>query len=80
MKELRFKANNGSEVWRAAFAFDPNREAIVLAAANKQGVDEKQFYKDLLHKANQRFDQHLRDLQARNVAPAGKGSRLKGHR
>lgn len=59
MKELRFKANNGAEVWRAAFAFDPNREAIILIAAAKQGVDEAKFYKDLLKKANKRFDQRL---------------------
>ena len=59
MKELRFKANNGAEVWRAAFAFDPNRAAIILVAAAKQGVDETKFYKDLLKKANKRFDQHL---------------------
>lgn len=51
MKELRFKANSGAEIWRAAFAFDPNQEAIVLVAADKQGVDEKKFYKDLLKKA-----------------------------
>ena len=63
MKELRFKANNGVEVWRAAFAFDPNREAIILVAAAKQGVDEGKFYRELLKKANARFDQHLKNIQ-----------------
>jgi hypothetical protein len=33
MKELRFDADNG--VWRVAFAFDPNREAILLVAGDK---------------------------------------------
>jgi hypothetical protein len=33
MKELRFEAADGE--WRAAFAFDPKREAIVLVAADK---------------------------------------------
>ena len=28
MKELRFEVHDG--VWRFAFAFDPNREAVVL--------------------------------------------------
>jgi hypothetical protein len=33
MKELRFAAANG--VWRVAFAFDPNRKAILLIAGDK---------------------------------------------
>lgn len=70
MKELRFSANNGAEVWRAAFAFDPKRHAIILVAADKQGVDEKKFYKDLLKKANKRFDQHLQDLKRLESAGA----------
>lgn len=63
MKELRFKANNGAEIWRAAFAFDPDRNAIILVAADKQGTDEDKFYKTLLKKANQRFDKHLQALK-----------------
>ncbi|WP_352915180.1 type II toxin-antitoxin system RelE/ParE family toxin [Mesorhizobium sp. M0915] len=31
MKELRFEASNGE--WRAAFAFDPERKALLLVAA-----------------------------------------------
>jgi hypothetical protein len=57
MKELRFKADNG--VWRVAFAFDPKRRAIVLIAGDKSGVSESRFYKTLIAKADQRFDQHL---------------------
>ena len=36
MKELRFTAAGG--VWRVAFAFDPERKAIVLVAGDKSGV------------------------------------------
>lgn len=64
MKELRFKANNGTEIWRAAFAFDPDRKAIILVAADKQGIDEDKFYKNLLKKANKRFDKHLENMKA----------------
>jgi len=63
MKELRFKANNGAEVWRAAFAFDPDRTAVILVAAAKQGVDEAAFYKRLLKIANKRFDQYLKNAK-----------------
>jgi hypothetical protein len=36
MKELRFKVAHG--VWRVAFAFDPERQAILLVAGNKAGT------------------------------------------
>ena len=62
MKELRFKAHNGSQVWRAAFAFDLQRRACVLVAGDKQGRDEKAFYKRLITTADKRFDAHLRKL------------------
>jgi hypothetical protein len=57
MKELRFNAADG--VWRTAFAFDPQRKAIVLVAGDKSGISEKRFYKDLIKKADARFDAHL---------------------
>ncbi len=57
MKELRFEADNG--VWRVAFAFDPKRRAILLVAGDKSGVGEKRFYRNLIAKADERFDGHL---------------------
>jgi hypothetical protein len=57
MKELRFTADDG--VWRVAFAFDPERRAIVLVAGDKAGVAQKRFYKSLIAKADQRFTDHL---------------------
>ncbi len=61
MKELRFKVNNG--VWRVAYAFDPQRQAIILVAGDKTGVSQKRFYKQLITKADQRFNDHLRQLK-----------------
>jgi hypothetical protein len=61
MKELRFNADDG--VWRVAFAFDPERKAIVLAAGDKVGVNQKKFYVALIEKADSRFDQHLGKLK-----------------
>ena len=57
MKELRFAAADG--VWRVAFAFDPNRKAILLVAGDKSGGSEKRFYRQLIQKADERFDAHL---------------------
>ena len=61
MKELRFSASQGE--WRVAFAFDPKREAILLAAGDKFGVGEKRFYRELIRKADDRFDAHLARLK-----------------
>ena len=61
MKELRFDADGG--VWRVAYAFDPEREAILLVAGDKSGGSEKKFYKRLIKRADARFDQHLAALE-----------------
>src|SRR4029077_8990401 len=57
MKELRFDAPEG--VWRVAFAFDPNRKAILLVAGDKSGSSERRFYRQLIEKADQRLDAHV---------------------
>jgi hypothetical protein len=63
MKELRFSAADGE--WRVAFAFDPKRKAILLIAGDKSGGSEKRFYKQLIVKADQRFDAHLSRLKSK---------------
>ena len=67
MKELRFSAHGGREVWRAAFAFDPDRAAIVLVAGEKQGRNQELFYKRLIKIADRRFDSHLRQAKAAKI-------------
>jgi hypothetical protein len=61
MKELRFSVDEG--VWRAAFAFDPTRKAIILVAGNKAGISTKRFYKQLMRIAEQRFNEHIFQLE-----------------
>src|SRR6185312_12096829 len=65
MKELRFDAADG--VWRLAFAFDPKRKAILLVAGDKSGGGEKKFYRELIRKADERFDAHLARLKAKDL-------------
>lgn len=65
MKELRFDADNG--VWRVAFAFDPEREAVLLVAGDKSGTSQKRFYKGLIKKADSRFDRHLETLKVQKT-------------
>jgi hypothetical protein len=57
MKELRCNAGGG--IWRVAFAFDSDRKAILLVAADKSGGSEKRFYRQLIARADERFDRHL---------------------
>jgi hypothetical protein len=40
----------------------PNK-AILLVARDKSGVSEKRFCRELIHKADQRFDKHLAQIK-----------------
>jgi hypothetical protein len=63
MKELRFDAAEG--VWRFAFAFDPHRKAIILCGGDKSGGSEDRFYRQLIAKADPRFESHIAALKKR---------------
>ena len=60
MKEMRFSAAGGE--WRVAFAFDPDRRAMLLVAGDKSGGSERRFYRELIRKADERFGRHLARL------------------
>ncbi|MBB3965508.1 type II toxin-antitoxin system RelE/ParE family toxin [Rhizobium metallidurans] len=61
MKEIRVKF--GRQLWRFAFAFDPAQSAIVLCGGDKQGVNQALFYKQLIRKADLRFDAWLKGVK-----------------
>jgi hypothetical protein len=56
-------------VWRTAFAFDPRRHGVLLAAGDKSGTSEKRFYRGLIATADARFDIHLERLKLAQKAP-----------
>lgn len=60
MKELRFRWRG--DQWRIAFAFDPERQAILLVGGDKRGADQRRFYDRLIAIADARFDEHLESL------------------
>jgi hypothetical protein len=62
MKELRFDAAGG--VWRFAFAFDPNRQAVILCGGDKSGGSERRFYRRLIAKADPRFEAHIARIRS----------------
>jgi hypothetical protein len=61
MKELRITVDN--KVWRFAFAFDPERQAIVLVGGSKSGKSQTLFYQQLIRKAEKRYKAHLKTLR-----------------
>lgn len=56
MKEIRCREDG---LWRFAFAFDQDREAVVLVGGNKDGANQKRFYRNLIRVADARFDDWL---------------------
>lgn len=63
MKELR--ANTATAVLRIAFAFDPERNGILLVGGDKSGVGKRHFYKRLIEKADELYAAHLAALKAK---------------
>ena len=57
MKELRPTVNKVE--WRVAFAFDPIRRGILLAAAAKGGRKDDLVYRRLIDLADKRFDAYV---------------------
>lgn len=57
MKELRPRTGGACEI-RMLFAFDPERQAIILVAGDKQGAWSK-WYEINIPIADARFDEHL---------------------
>ena len=70
MKELRFSAADGE--WRVAFALDTKRKAVLLVAGDKSGTSEKRFYRELIRKADERFDAHLARLKSVRLKKEGR--------
>ena len=60
MKELRFQQDG---IWRFAFAFDTQRNAIVLCGGDKEDKNSKQFYRTLIETADRRFTAHVASLR-----------------
>ena len=61
MKELRFSWRGAP--WRVAFAFDPQRQAILLVGGTKSGINQQRFYARLIRTADARYERHLESLR-----------------
>jgi hypothetical protein len=65
MKELR--ADTRGRILRIAFAFNPERQAVLLIAGDKSGLSQKRFHKQLIDKADDLFEAHLPALKAKRT-------------
>lgn len=74
-KELRFGWKR--QAWRVAFALDPRRRAVLLAAGDKRGTDTRRFYRNLISTADARFEGHLA-TRTRSVGAARGAGRKSG--
>jgi len=61
MKELRVNAKRLAI--RIAFAFDTKRNALLLVAGDKRGINQALFYRRLIARADALFEDHLRKLR-----------------
>ena len=75
MKEMRF--NWMGEAWRVAFAFDPQRQAVLLVGGDKSGADQKRFYKRLISVADNRYSQHLATLNDAKAKESKNGKKTR---
>jgi hypothetical protein len=62
MKELRIQYLG--EPWRILFAFDPQRQAILLVGGNKTG--NNRWYKENIPIADKRYSEYLEALEEEN--------------
>jgi hypothetical protein len=76
MKELRFHTSDSGE-WRAAFAFDPKQQAIVLVCGDKAGEVQADFYKWLIKVADERYSGYLAWLKAEEAKKKASGKKPK---
>jgi hypothetical protein len=63
MKELRFRLDG---LWRFAFAFDPQRQAIVLTGGDKERERQSDFYRRLIATADRRFAAYMAGRKVTN--------------
>lgn len=63
MKELRPGSSGRSEL-RVLFAFDPDRQAIMLIAGDKSG-NWNRWYRKSIPLADDLFEKHLHDLEGK---------------
>jgi hypothetical protein len=61
LRELRVQS--GGSPLRILYAFDPKRQAVLLLGADKTGMNDEQFYKTSVPKAESLWIEYLKDIE-----------------
>ena len=67
------------EAWRVAFAFDPQRQAVLLVGGDNGSANQKRFYKRLIDLADNRYSEHLPTLVDSAVKEPSNGKKTSWH-
>jgi hypothetical protein len=59
LRELRVQS--GGKPLRILYAFDPNRQAVLLLGADKTGMSDKAFYATYVPKAESLWEEYMRE-------------------
>lgn len=59
LKELVIQ--HAGKPYRVFYAFDPNRQGVLLCGGRKDGANEKKFYRQMIAIAETEFSKHLND-------------------
>ena len=59
MKELRTRVKGN--LYRSLFAFDLERQAVLLVGGDKKGKKDRSFYQQLIARADSIFERHLQN-------------------
>lgn len=59
LRELRVQS--GGKPLRILYAFDPNRQAVLLLSADKTGMSDKAFYATYVPKAESLWEEYMRE-------------------
>ena len=61
LKNLKeFRSHTESHVFRVAFLFDKERNAVLLIGGDKKGKNEKRFYENLIKQAEEIYERYCK--------------------
>jgi len=62
LRELRVQS--GGKPLRILYAFDPQRQAVLLLGADKKGLNDKEFYATYVPQAESLWEEYLQEMKA----------------
>jgi len=64
LRELRVQSHG--HALRVFYAFDPQRDAVVLIGGDKTGISNERFYREYIHQAEQILREYLAEIEEKD--------------